>query len=224
MKPAAKSILPTTNFKFFSRTELAATQRTDSLPKPLSNFSARTSLTLHVSASCSSFSALLFARMSCNCKAATLSWTALSSDFFAASLLSASWKLASAPANFSFLGSIERATLAYTSIALTHRQRDIAAFDTFFTVSGTKSSRFTYLCSLPVSFMLPARESLSYSRRFWRKADSFMSFLASSQVSFFPISRQTAQSTTSTSAGGFAKDFTSWMSFLSKASKDLMAE
>mmetsp|Transcript_24886 Transcript_24886/g.52746 ORF Transcript_24886/g.52746 Transcript_24886/m.52746 type:complete len:240 (-) Transcript_24886:1065-1784(-) len=82
MKPAAKVILPTTNERFFSKTLLAASQRTASLPNPARSFSARPSFTFVCSESSSSFSALLFAFMSCNCRAATLSWTTFNSDFF----------------------------------------------------------------------------------------------------------------------------------------------
>ena len=57
--------------------------------------------------------------------------------------------------------------------------------------------------------------SLSYSASCWRKFDWLSSTFASDQSVFCPISRQTASITVITSAGGFAYDFTSWMSFLS---------
>mmetsp|Transcript_13599 Transcript_13599/g.34394 ORF Transcript_13599/g.34394 Transcript_13599/m.34394 type:complete len:231 (-) Transcript_13599:2506-3198(-) len=64
MNPAARVMFPTTNCKFFSNSLLFLSQLFASLPRPPNNFSARTSLTLQVSASCSNFSALLFARIS----------------------------------------------------------------------------------------------------------------------------------------------------------------
>mmetsp|Transcript_30417 Transcript_30417/g.77421 ORF Transcript_30417/g.77421 Transcript_30417/m.77421 type:complete len:225 (+) Transcript_30417:1603-2277(+) len=112
MKPAARVMLPTTNVRFFANTSLAAAHRTDSLPRPESSFSARTSLTLQVSASCSRVSALFFARMSCSCSPATLSCTSFRSAFAAAALDSASAAEFSAAFSFSFFGSIARATRA----------------------------------------------------------------------------------------------------------------
>mmetsp|Transcript_30394 Transcript_30394/g.77289 ORF Transcript_30394/g.77289 Transcript_30394/m.77289 type:complete len:217 (-) Transcript_30394:4520-5170(-) len=110
IKPPARTMLPITNFKFFSKTVLAAVQRTLSLPKPASSFSARSSLTTQSLASSSNLAAFRLAFASCASRAATLSRTILSSACLIASFSLAAALASSAPLSFSFFGSISRAT------------------------------------------------------------------------------------------------------------------
>mmetsp|Transcript_67810 Transcript_67810/g.159621 ORF Transcript_67810/g.159621 Transcript_67810/m.159621 type:complete len:250 (-) Transcript_67810:1946-2695(-) len=184
MKPPASTMLPMTNLRFFSNTSLAAFHRTLSFPRPASNFSARSSFTTQSSASASNWAAFRWAAASCASSAATLSNTSLSSAFLIDSFSSAAARDSSATASFAFLGSISRDTLPYTSIALTHMHKDIAADDTLFTFSATKSSLLMYFCNFCVSLALLAKASLSYVFRLSRNLVSFISFLASSQLSF----------------------------------------
>mmetsp|Transcript_13388 Transcript_13388/g.28940 ORF Transcript_13388/g.28940 Transcript_13388/m.28940 type:complete len:209 (+) Transcript_13388:264-890(+) len=110
MKPPARTMFPMTNFRFFSRTWLAALQRTLSLPRPARSFSARSSFTTQSLASSSSFAAFRFALESWASREATLSRTILSSAFAIVSFSRALALASSAPASFSFFGSISRAT------------------------------------------------------------------------------------------------------------------
>ena len=104
------------------------------------------------------------------------------------------------------------ATRAYVSIARTHMQSGLAAFDTCPTVSGGIAVR--HVIRMPLIFF-SGMLSLSYSAA--RGSSTGQSTFASPSRSS-PISRQTA-STVITRAPAAAYDFTSWMSFLSSVER-----
>mmetsp|Transcript_3567 Transcript_3567/g.14854 ORF Transcript_3567/g.14854 Transcript_3567/m.14854 type:complete len:269 (+) Transcript_3567:458-1264(+) len=127
---------------------------------------------------------------------------------------------ACASLSLAFLGSMVLATESYLCMARTHMQRLLAALEVLATVSGSNSTSRMYLVILRM--ILGSMLSLSYVRSESRNFMSPSSFLASSQEGLAPSRMQTASITLATSAGGFAKDLTSWMSFLSRVSRALM--
>mmetsp|Transcript_10879 Transcript_10879/g.24720 ORF Transcript_10879/g.24720 Transcript_10879/m.24720 type:complete len:295 (+) Transcript_10879:3766-4650(+) len=166
-----------------------------------------------VSSDCDCSSSRLFmVAVSLSCSACTRACCSASSACLALKMRVISARFFSAALRRWRLGSTVLLTREYLSIARTQRHRDLAALDTFSTVSGWKSGFLMYLAS--ARMVLSGMLSLSYSSSDCRKLLWVSSFLASSQSGLTPLRRQTASMTVSTSLGGLANDLISVMSFL----------
>lgn len=119
--------------------------------------------------------------------------------------------------NLSRLGSTVFTTLAYRSIARTHKHIDLHALEVFSTVSGTNRGFSTYFFNFfkMDSDML----SLSYSIIFFINPGSPSSVFALGQSGRTLNSRHIASITVSTRSGGLLNTRTSAISFFSSASK-----
>ena len=74
------------------------------------------------------------------CRFSTLAMTSASASCTFLSFTCSAWSVAIDSASTSFLGSTTLATSSYTFIARTHMQSDLAADETFCTLSGSNSS------------------------------------------------------------------------------------
>ena len=158
---------------------LEAVQRIFSPPNPPMSFSARSSFTLHISTSRSSFSLYAFFASRSSFRFWILSTTACSASCFSLSAAITSARSFSAAASWMRLGPTTLATRSYASMARTQEHKPYAALEAFLTTLSWKSFLARYGRIFLITFALML--SLSYFLSDSRNLGSISIFFAASQ-------------------------------------------
>mmetsp|Transcript_64667 Transcript_64667/g.181977 ORF Transcript_64667/g.181977 Transcript_64667/m.181977 type:complete len:330 (-) Transcript_64667:273-1262(-) len=196
-------------------------QRTPSSASPTVRMSARCRRAFVRLDSFTSLSFSSLVSLSLFLSAATWFSTSLSESCFSFNCAFAAASFWLRAATFSFLGPTSFATFEYVSMACVHMQRLFAALLCLPTESGVYSGFSTYFssCFRTLAGMSSLSKVFSRSMNF----ASFSTRFAPSQSGFSCRRTFTASMVIITSGGGFAKDLISWMSFLSRLSRDFSA-
>mmetsp|Transcript_14243 Transcript_14243/g.38602 ORF Transcript_14243/g.38602 Transcript_14243/m.38602 type:complete len:236 (-) Transcript_14243:6258-6965(-) len=212
MKLDATTTSPGRQSNEASYSEMDASQRMRSPARPVTSFSARSSLPSRSDSSSSNARLRPVLSSYLSFRDCTLASTLARASCAAASAACFLAKLSWAALSLARLGATSLATCPYVSMAWTHRHRPRAATDTLPTESAVKLG---FVVNFPI-FFSSASSSLSLSNSIMRfmKDGSPSCFLDSSQVAGRLNTVMTAFSVNSTRAGGLAYALSSLMSFL----------